>query len=124
MDALVLKHTMQPRPISLYEFAVQHPVEVMGWLICILTLLIVLLIYNLTIKTKSNRRIQSLLYRDELTGLDNINKFYGECSRLLNGAKDGGYALLYGDINQFKTINDNCGFAIGDQLLQAYLSVS
>ena len=28
--------------------------------------------------------------------------------------------MLYGDINQFKTINDNLGFAVGDQILRAF----
>ena len=39
---------------------------------------------------------------------------------MLRKAPSGSYALLYGDINQFKTINDNLGFAVGDQILRAF----
>lgn len=35
-------------------------------------------------------------------------------------APSGSYALLYGDINQFKTISDSLGFAVGDQILRAF----
>ena len=49
-----------------------------------------------------------------------MNKFYVECGKLLRKAPSGSYALLYGDINQFKTINDNLGFAVGDQILRAF----
>ena len=120
MDELVLKNTTKPRQITLLDFVAQHLVEVGCSMLAVFGVILLLLGYNLIIKTKSNHRIQALLYRDGLTDLDNMNKFYVECGRLLQKAPSGSYALLYGDINQFKTINDNLGFAVGDQILRAF----
>lgn len=123
MDELVLKNTAKPRRITLYDFAAQHFIAVVCGLAALFAVIILLLLRNLVIKTRSHRRIQELLYRDDLTGLDNMNKFYKECEALLAGEPDGAYALLYGDINQFKTINDNLGFAAGDQILHAFAEI-
>ena len=120
MDELVLKNTTKPRQITLLDFVAQHLVEVGCSMLAVFGVILLLLGYNLIIKTRSNHRIQALLYRDGLTNLDNMNKFYVDCGRLFQKASSGSYALLYGDINQFKTINDNLGFAVGDQILQAF----
>lgn len=120
MDELVLKNTTKPRQITLLDFVAQHLIEVGCGMLAVFGVILLLLVYNLVIKTRSNHRIQALLYRDGLTGLDNMNKFYVEAGRLLRSAPDGSYALLYGDINQFKTINANLGFAVGDQILRAF----
>lgn len=120
MDELVLKNTTKPRQITLLDFVAQHLIEVGCGMLAVFGVILLLLVYNLAIKTRSNHRIQALLYRDGLTNLDNMNKFYVECGKLLRKAPSGSYALLYGDINQFKTINDNLGFAVGDQILRAF----
>ncbi len=120
MDELVLKNTTKPRQITLLDFVAQHLIEVGCGMLAVFGVILLLLVYNLAIKTRSNHRIQALLYRDGLTSLDNMNKFYVECGKLLRKAPSGSYALLYGDINQFKTINDNLGFAVGDQILRAF----
>lgn len=123
MDDLVLKNTVRPRSLSLEEFVAEHPVKIISGLVAVFGLIILLLLYSLGIKSRSNRQIQDLLYRDSLTGLDNMDKFCMECKSLLAGSSDKGFALLYSDISQFKTINDNFGFAVGDQLLRAYAHI-
>ncbi|WP_165069416.1 EAL domain-containing protein [Desulfovibrio sp. ZJ200] len=120
MDDLVLKNTIRPRSLSLREFVAEHPVKIFSGLVAVFGSIILLLLYNLYIKSRSNRRIQALLYRDSLTGLDNMDKFCMESETLLAKAHNKGYALLYGDISQFKIINDSFGFTMGDQLLRAY----
>jgi diguanylate cyclase (GGDEF)-like protein/PAS domain S-box-containing protein len=58
---------------------------------------------------------------DALTGLVNRREFEArlgrtlERSRLLSGSSS---ALLYMDLDQFKVVNDSCGHAAGDELLQ------
>ena len=70
------------------------------------------------------RRLSSeMSYRathDALTGLVNRAEFEARLQRLLRRAhEDGGeHALLYIDLDQFKLVNDACGHAVGDQLLQ------
>lgn len=123
MDDLVLKNTTKPRSLSLRDFVAEHPAKLIGAIVAVFGLIILLLLYSLSIKSRSNRQIQALLYRDSLTGLDNMDKFCMECKTLLSEPAHEGYALLYGDISQFKTINDNFGFAVGDQLLRAYADI-
>jgi diguanylate cyclase (GGDEF)-like protein len=57
---------------------------------------------------------------DALTGLVNRSEFEVRLRRVLQkvGEDRSEHALLYLDIDQFKLINDSCGHAIGDQLLQ------
>lgn len=57
---------------------------------------------------------------DALTGLVNRSDFEARLRRVLQKAGEGRseHALLYIDIDQFKLVNDSCGHAIGDQLLQ------
>ncbi len=57
---------------------------------------------------------------DALTGLVNRAEFEVRLKRVLEKAQDDGseHALLYIDLDQFKLVNDACGHAVGDQLLQ------
>jgi len=57
---------------------------------------------------------------DGLTGLVNRGEFEARLLRLLRKAHEehSSHALLYIDLDQFKLVNDACGHAIGDQLLQ------
>lgn len=70
------------------------------------------------------RRISGeMTYRathDLLTGLVNRAEFETRLLRVLRKAHDDEteHALLYIDLDQFKLVNDACGHAVGDQLLQ------
>lgn len=57
---------------------------------------------------------------DALTGLVNRAEFETRMLRTLRHAQenDSQHALMYIDLDQFKLVNDACGHAIGDQLLQ------
>ncbi|PND38921.1 bifunctional diguanylate cyclase/phosphodiesterase [Paucibacter aquatile] len=57
---------------------------------------------------------------DALTGLVNRAEFETRMLRTLRQAQenDSHHALMYIDLDQFKLVNDACGHAIGDQLLQ------
>jgi len=57
---------------------------------------------------------------DALTGLLNRAEFEARMLRTLRHAQenDSYHALMYIDLDQFKLVNDACGHAIGDQLLQ------
>ena len=58
---------------------------------------------------------------DALTGLPNRNWLLSFLPRAMNGARADGsmLALLYMDLDGFKSINDENGHAAGDELLQA-----
>ncbi|MBL8488343.1 MAG: EAL domain-containing protein [Rhodocyclaceae bacterium] len=55
---------------------------------------------------------------DSLTGLHNRRAFEGELRRLLPVGPDRSLFILYLDLDQFKVVNDTCGHAAGDVLLQ------
>ena len=66
---------------------------------------------------------QQLSYQashDALTGLVNRQEFERRLERILSNAREDGseHALCYLDLDRFKTINDTCGHAAGDQLLR------
>ena len=57
---------------------------------------------------------------DPLTGLINRSEFERQIATALHSAKHEGHvhALLYMDLDRFKVVNDTCGHAAGDVLLQ------
>ncbi|WP_394790246.1 EAL domain-containing protein [Rhodoferax sp.] len=73
--------------------------------------------------TEQRRLSGEMSYRashDALTGLVNRAEFETRLSRALRRAHEEHceHALLYIDLDQFKLVNDACGHAVGDQLLQ------
>jgi diguanylate cyclase (GGDEF)-like protein len=73
--------------------------------------------------TEQRRLSSEMLYRashDALTGLINRFEFEAHLCRLLGASHqdDTEHALLYLDLDQFKIVNDVCGHAVGDRLLQ------
>ncbi|MFN7213219.1 MAG: EAL domain-containing protein, partial [Lysobacteraceae bacterium] len=57
---------------------------------------------------------------DALTGLHNREELEARLREALANAADGdtAHAVMYIDLDQFKVVNDTCGHAAGDQLLQ------
>ena len=120
MDDLLLKNAIVSRPISIEAFVRQHIWLVVGLVATVLGSVILLLCVNLRNQSRSNRRIQNLLYRDELTGMDNLNRFYVRAGELLCASNSRRYAVLYCDIDRFKLINDTFGFEEGDEVLRVF----
>lgn len=119
VDASLVAHAGNSKEVSTIEFMEQHSEEIIGIVCLILVVMTLLISYNLRNALRSNRRIQNLLNKDELTGLLNMNGFYRKWEENLNQIHNYSYALLYGDICQFKFINDNFGFHTGNQVLCA-----
>ena len=100
-----------------------HPLHVVGVVTLLFILLIVALLVGMAGKCSRICRMEALLNKDELTGLPNMEKLKSLCSVLLTTQITADYMLLSGDICQFKTINDQFGFGMGDRLLQAYAAI-
>jgi diguanylate cyclase (GGDEF)-like protein len=69
---------------------------------------------------KRERRLLHLANHDQLTGLPNRHRFMTDLDAELARCAESGArsALLFVDLDQFKYVNDTCGHAAGDHLLQ------
>lgn len=122
-DSFMVKNSTDAKNISIAEFLGLHIWLVAGGISLILGIIIFLISVNLRNELHKNRRIQELLYKDDLTGLDSINGFNRKWTGIKQKALSKEYAILYGDICQFKLINDNFGFAVGDDVLRMLAKV-
>jgi len=78
-------------------------------------------VFSLSIlKKRNDADIEHMAYHDALTGLPNRALLLDRLQGCLAAAKRGGHngALLYLDLDRFKTLNDALGHALGDLLLQ------
>ncbi len=70
--------------------------------------------------TESKDRFRYAAYHDALTNLANRNKFNDRLKFLLEKTKhqpELKFAVMFLDLNRFKTINDSLGYAIGNRLI-------
>ena len=75
---------------------------------------------DVTERRRSEQRIAHLAYHDQLTGLTNRAGLEAGLADALSRADAGGRAaaLLYVDLDDFKTVNDSLGHEAGDQILR------
>lgn len=81
---------------------------------------VVLVFHDVTEQRRLSGEMTFRATHDALTGLVNRAEFESRLRRTLNKAHEdrSEHALMYLDLDQFKLVNDACGHAVGDQLLQ------
>ncbi len=94
------------------------------FLIAALSVLIFIIWSRIKEQARSDERIRHLAHHDVLTDLPNRNLFIERFGDAVERAKRGDdlVAVLCLDIDQFKSINDTMGHAVGDALLQEFAS--
>lgn len=67
----------------------------------------------------SQQQIRDMAFTDSVTGLANRNLFSDRLDQLILDSKryNAEFALLFIDLDHFKTVNDNHGHLVGDKLL-------
>jgi diguanylate cyclase (GGDEF)-like protein/PAS domain S-box-containing protein len=75
---------------------------------------------DITDRKVAEERVRFLAHFDPLTGLPNRNLLHDRLSQALAGARrrQDKVAVLFLDLDQFKTVNDSLGHSVGDLLLQ------
>lgn len=118
------EHSLAARMDHCIDCAVlENPFQVIGGLIALFVAVITAMFFCLGCKCSRICRMEAQMNKDELTGLPNLEKFKVLCGNLITTQVTADYMLLSGDICQFKTINDQFGFGMGDSLLQAYAAI-
>jgi len=81
---------------------------------------VVLVFRDVSEQRRLNKEMTYKATHDSLTGLVNRVEFETRLRRLLGEAKEqhSHHALMFIDLDQFKIVNDTCGHAVGDELLQ------
>ena len=95
VDAYLVTHSANTKEVSMLEFIEQHLWQVGCIVILVLSIIILLIGSNLRNALRSNRRIQDLLYKDELTGLYNMNGFYQKWEENNTPSKQQSFVVLY-----------------------------
>lgn len=75
---------------------------------------------NITWQKRAEAHIKQLVFQDELTGIHNRRYFSARAPELLSLARREAWtcALLYFDLDGFKSVNDRYGHHVGDRVLQ------
>ncbi len=75
---------------------------------------------DITLRRRAEDKVQEMTSRDGLTGLANRLEFKHRLSQCLSEVRrrSGKFAVLYLDLDNFKTVNETLGHPVGDKLLQ------
>lgn len=81
-----------------------------------------IVIRDITKEKMYESKLEFLAYHDPLTGLTNRRKFTKIVTDSIKEVKEtkGELAMMYIDVDNFKTVNDTFGHDIGDKLLQQF----
>lgn len=79
----------------------------------------VAVITDITRSKADRQRLEYMVAHDPLTGLANRSEFQRHCAQAIEAAArvNGAAAVLFVDLDAFKTVNDSYSHAIGDRLL-------
>lgn len=79
------------------------------------------MVQDITERKRLEERLGHQAFHDSLTGLPNRRLFHDRVDQALDGLRrDGGaVAVLFVDLDHFKTVNDSFGHAYGDQVIVA-----
>ncbi len=108
-DLEIPDHEGRPRWFHLRTVNLRHDPTIGG---------VVLNLYEVTERKLAERELAHQAFHDALTGLPNRALFNERVSHTLQSARGRGTAVIFLDVDGFKSANDRFGHGVGDQLLQ------
>lgn len=89
------------------------------------TLGVVIVFQDVTAQRKISQELSYRAKHDILTGLPNRSEFEKSLKRFVNNNREQGQinALMFIDLDHFKTVNDSCGHSAGDMLLKEVANI-
>ncbi|CAN5697874.1 hypothetical protein BH10ACT1_BH10ACT1_23610 [soil metagenome] len=111
VEAQVLNKSGEPRTLDIAVSDLRHEPSVAG---------LVLNARDITVRKALEHDLRYQALHDTLTGLANRTMFTQQTASALRAAEPSGASVgsLVIDLDDFKTVNDSLGHAVGDQLLQ------
>ena len=108
------------RSVAMSESMVSFIIISRVMLFSIVIIFLCAMIVMLWLQWRSNKKITSLAYRDEVTGRANWQKFEITCNNRLKNRNwwSTNYAAIYININRFTMYNDYYGHKAADRMLQ------
>ncbi len=87
---------------------------------CVMAAASAMVLHSRAMLREAEGRLHALAHTDAVTGLGNRHAFNEQLARAIEQARksDARLALLYIDLDNFKTLNDTFGHAAGDDLLR------
>ncbi|MEG2532790.1 MAG: EAL domain-containing protein [Gordonibacter sp.] len=119
MTKWITDNAVASHPASPIDIMRQYPIQIILATIGLALGAIATVLYISRSKTRNARKISQLVDNDQLTGGWSFSKFQNEAYRIVDKNPERAHAIVYIDINRFKSFNAAFGFAEGDHLLIA-----
>lgn len=111
---------------TVLDFVQQHSLAVIGFLLCVIALLIGGAVFYLCMNRRlarmqsKNEELSRQAFRDSLTKVGNRAGYFSkemELQKKIDQSEPLAFALVVADVNNLKTINDTLGHEHGDMLI-------
>lgn len=110
-------------PSSVVSTQINHflMMAVITWLL-LTVLFVAIIIYIYISRNKADKKMEELVFYDDLTEHYNYNRFRVKVQELLDQGVGKEYALIEADVRDFKLFNEIYGYQSGDQLLRIIMN--
>lgn len=111
-------------PVTVVTSRIQSIILIaaLTWIVVAL-ILSVILAYIFTMRQKNRKKLNEVIFFDEVTNHYNFNQFRILAEQIFSSKNADAYTMVEFDISNFKLVNELYGYAIGNQLLKITMDV-